>query len=341
MLSIIRFIVKKLMEDVIKEFDKRMETTFEQQTNLKMNDEMLLKEQIELKNKINELSIKLNNMTDLCNNNLRQLYELEGKIQLETVSEYENEDGGNYIAKYISDIKNIFDIHCLEDKRYNLFRCGNELDGGYIMVDDLDNHNIAYSFGINDDVSWDKDISKFGINVFMYDHTINNLPEENEFFHWKKVGVTGIYDSTVPELKTLEMLLNENGHMNEKNMILKLDIEGDEWSVLKNTKESILDKFDQIVIEFHDLINFENSKYKIEVLEKIMRTHLPVHIHANNYRSYIMAKGKIIPDVLECLFLNRSIYNLERCRKFFPGILDKPNCNIKPEIILGVWGKDE
>ena len=69
--------------------------------------------------------------------------------------------------------------------REDLLRIGRAYDGGYVMVDDFDNC-VAYSFGISDDVSWDFDIAKRGIDVYMYDHTIDSLPVYDERFHFFK-----------------------------------------------------------------------------------------------------------------------------------------------------------
>ena len=49
--------------------------------------------------------------------------------------------------------------------------------------------------------------------------------------------------------KNLEDLITENGHTNEKNMILKIDIEHDEWQSLIDIKEDILNQFKYIIIE--------------------------------------------------------------------------------------------
>ena len=52
-------------------------------------------------------------------------------------------------------------------------------------------------------------------------------------------------------LKTLPQLMKENGHSEENNMILKLDIESHEWKVFQNLPLNILSKFKYIVGEFH------------------------------------------------------------------------------------------
>ena len=41
-------------------------------------------------------------------------------------------------------------------------------------------------------------------------------------------------------MKTLEEILRLNGHMSQKNMILKIDIEGAELEALKEVPEEIL-----------------------------------------------------------------------------------------------------
>jgi hypothetical protein len=65
----------------------------------------------------------------------------------------------------------------------------------------------------------------------MYDHTIDSIPSNDTKLHWKKIGL-GTKNSNKKNLKSLEELLLDNGHINEKNMILKIDIEHNEWDPL-------------------------------------------------------------------------------------------------------------
>ena len=71
---------------------------------------------------------------------------------------------------------------------YKKIRIGKNKDGGYILLNDLKNIKIGYSFGISREISFDKGLADKNIDVFMYDHTINKLPFENSKFHWKKIG---------------------------------------------------------------------------------------------------------------------------------------------------------
>ena len=46
-------------------------------------------------------------------------------------------------------------------------------------------------------------------------------------------------------------MMKENGHLNEKNMILKMDVDGAEWNSLKDLTEDVLMQFKYILIEYH------------------------------------------------------------------------------------------
>lgn len=95
-------------------------------------------------------------------------------------------------------------------------RLGRNYDGGYVMLDDFSSHNIeaAYSFGISNDVSWDEAIAELGIDVFMYDHTIDALPKQHSRFHFFKKGVTG--NPPGKNFETLSNLIAHNGHQKSR-----------------------------------------------------------------------------------------------------------------------------
>ena len=158
-------------------------------------------------------------------------------------------------------------------------RIGRKGDGGYILLDDLTNIKIAYSFGLFNEISFDKDLADKNIDIFMYDHTIKNLPFQNKRFHWKKIGLIGKKINN-NEMKTLEELIIENGHLNENNMILKMDIENSEWNVFEEINDKILKQFKYIVGEFHFSKKYE-SIYS-SVFKKLNKTHQIFHLHCNN-----------------------------------------------------------
>lgn len=245
-----------------------------------------------------------------------------------------------YLMDYARKIHSLFDIHSINAK-YPFCRLGKKDDGGYLLVDHFEKCNVVYSIGISNDVSWDLSMLEKGVKeIYMYDHTINGLCVENDKFHWKKVGITGIYDERYNNLITLDMMLKQNKHMQLDNMILKIDVEGAEWKVFANMAPSITDKFAQILIEFHNLCDISDMAIKEKALENISKTHVPVHVHGNNFEKYICCKEFCLPNALEVTYVNKKNFGVKPIRKFFPTILDKPNDGKFHDIILGYWGHD-
>lgn len=209
-------------------------------------------------------------------------------------------------------------------------RIGKKGDGGYILLNDFNNTRIAYSFGINNEISFEEDLATRDIEVYMYDHTINKIPKINPKFHWKKIGLTG-KKVINKDMKTLKELIKENGHINEKNMILKMDIEESEWEVFLYMNFDILRKFEYILVEFH----FEN-RYKSmysKVFKKLNKTHQIFHLHCNNCGGMVNFDGHNICYSLEISFVIKGKNTFVKSSENYPvKNIDYRNCNSKPEI---------
>ena len=185
----------------------------------------------------------------------------------------------------------------------NLKLIGPRHDGGYVLLDDFENISIAYSVGIDHEISFDKALAGKNIDIYMYDHTINSLLYNNPKFHWTKKGISGISNKN-NETETLEEMLEENGHINEKNMILKIDVEYAEWQALLDTPEEILKKFKYITIEFH--FRKELEKY-FQVLKKLYQTHQVIYLVCNNYHnSFSFLGNNIICSCIEISYIIRE-----------------------------------
>lgn len=220
-----------------------------------------------------------------------------------------------------------------------LYRIGSEHDGGYVMQKPFSENTIAYSIGINQDVSWDLDMVAEGYQIYQYDHTIKRLPEENSAFHWKKIGITG--EEETAELKSLTTLLRDNGHAKASGMVLKMDVEGYEWNVFAGLTEKTLSQFDQIVAEIHNLTAEEDRELKIKALENLAKTHKVIHIHANNYGTLDYCGDLMMPDTLEVTWLRRELCADERYTGTLPRPVDRRCDAFSPEILLGYWNLPE
>ena len=205
---------------------------------------------------------------------------------------------------------NLYRMLCPKEvNRKKKILAGNFGDGGYVLLDDLEDIKIAYSFGIRNEISFDKFLSDKGINVYMYDHTINSIPSNDTKLHWKKIGL-GAENSNKKYLKTLRELLIDNGHINEKNMILKIDIENNEWIPLKEIPENILNQFKYIILELH-FFKYEDYQLYLDVVKKLTNNHQPFHIHCCNCVGLFIIGDNPICKALEISFIIKkgNIFN--------------------------------
>ena len=118
-------------------------------------------------------------------------------------------------------------------------RIGRDGDGGYVMLDKLDGISSVLSFGIEKEISWDVDMARRGCSIFMFDHTVDGPPEDNPNFHFykKMIGPNeGLGTASI------ESALRDHGAPERRN-VLKIDIEGAEWSAFDATPTATLDSF--------------------------------------------------------------------------------------------------
>ena len=236
----------------------------------------------------------------------------------------------NYdFQRRVLEISKTLRVERVTDPIISFSRFGNQFDGGYVMVNDLNNTDALISLGVGNDVTLDAELSKTISKVHFYDHTVSDLPQtiHNSVLHKEEIGY--FKESAVTLEETL-IRLKPAG-----DAILKMDIEGSEWEVLENTVS--LGDFKQIVIEFHGLHQLINLDAFIKIasaLRKIHSTHAPVHLHANNYSPLAIIGNSVVPDVIEVTYLSRSKYKTNLIDPLPGAEFDSPNCSLIPEIAL-------
>ncbi len=237
-----------------------------------------------------------------------------------------------------------------------LIRLGQPNDGGYCIPEkSLDETNILFSFGLDDNWSFEEHFQKKSrAKIICFDKNVNNkfwikkILKGIIYFNFKKnffkqfinfflyfkykkfVQQKNVYHikkhinpnnmivakSTMENFINLQDILKDWG---DNSFFLKMDIEGNEYNILndiiKHQKNMI-----GMVIEFHSCdLMFEKIKAFIEKLNLDL-----VHIHINNYGS--VTKDQF-PTVIELTFSAKK-YNLKReeNENNFPvDSLDEPN----------------
>ena len=222
----------------------------------------------------------------------------------------------------------------LHVKKSNLIRIGPKTDGGYIVDKRiLGNNKILVTCGLNDDWDFEKDfIKKNGdVSIIAFDHTVNNefwiKRFKKDFISLlllKKLRLNKILDV----FKYLDYLLffrknkihykkkivNKSKNNKQKSIsdilkplndiVLKVDIEGDEYKILndikKNSKKIIF-----LIIEFH---NIHKNLRKLQKFLNNLDLKI-IHIHANNYGGVNKKKD---PKVLELSLINSKIIKIKK-----------------------------
>ena len=197
---------------------------------------------------------------------------------------------------------------------FSKIRLGKDNDGGYIIADVPNvNYKTFLAGGIANDVSFEEHfIQKYSnVKCFAFDGTIDALPNVRRdiTFIKKNIGfennehVTNIHD-----------IIDVN-----ESIFVKMDIEGGEIPWIKSLNGEQMNKFEQIVMEFH----FPFSYNEIDVFDKINNSHYLIHFHGNNCCGVRIHNGVCIPNVFECTYLHK---------KYFTNIPDL-NTDVIPSVI--------
>jgi hypothetical protein len=220
---------------------------------------------------------------------------------------------------------------------YRKIRLGDDLDGGYVIIDNIVDQGCCVSVGIGGNVSFDRDLAMLGYDVFQYDHTVPGPPTSHERFHFAQIGLAAKAEASA-RMTDLAEIVTTREIARYRRPILKIDIEDAEWAVLEHVEPRDLMIFDQICLEFHGLDRLADDDFAMRA-EAVFRTitahHVPVHVHGNNWGHYPVVHGVPVPEVLEVTFASRNGYVFQPTDEIFPGSLDRPNKMGVADLFLG------
>jgi hypothetical protein len=214
-------------------------------------------------------------------------------------------------------------------------RIGGPGDGGYVLVDRLRPAQAVMSFGIGTTVTFDRDLAGRGHSVLLFDHTIDALPDKHPGFTWYPEGVGG-FANPPAGVFTLADHMAKLPHGGEAP-ILKMDVEGAEWDVLTETPMGLLRRFEQLVLELHELPRLEERRFcsmAWKALATLSSAFTLCHVHANNFGSIQTICGFPVPETLEVTYIRSDLVTVAPSTTFYPTPLDTGNCLDWPDFPL-------
>ncbi len=225
------------------------------------------------------------------------------------------------------------------DTKFKKIRIGPKHDGGYILLDEFTKKkNSLISLGVGNDVAFDLDFLEKNnySKAYLFDKTSNIKSQKKNLFFYKKnvSSFTSIKDKVIG--------INSLFKKFQKRVILKMDVEGNEWHILQKIDERYLRRISQMIIEFHlvhinthknilsqkytpyftkfyqsnyNLINQDLFKKYYEVFKKLNKYFYIFHVHPNNSIKKIKIENFSIPPLLEISFINKKCVRSVRLTK--------------------------
>jgi FkbM family methyltransferase len=178
---------------------------------------------------------------------------------------------------------------------------GSDYGGWTICPSPITKDSVVYSLGVGDDISFDLSmIGKYGVNVYAFDPTpksirwvrLQRLPKEFHFYEYAVLDYDGTAKFYPPDdpnwvsytisahqyatthhsieapTRRLGSIMRELGH--RRIDILKMDIEGSEYAVIKDMLQNGLE-VSQLLVEFHHRfkdIGIWQTKRAIKLLQR-------------------------------------------------------------------------
>ena len=243
-----------------------------------------------------------------------------------------------FTSKKVPDFKVQRILELVKPKKINIehIRIGGDNDGGYLLPNDFEGIKFCFSPGVGDISNFEKDLAKKKIKSFLADYSVDNKFENDLMINFEKKFLGPITYNNYISLK--DWMMTKIDYEKENELILQMDIEGDEYDVLNSIDVDTIKKFRIILIEFHNLhYLFEDFFHnKIEkIFNKLSEFFVCTHIHPNNDVDFVInSKAISIPPVMEFTFLRKDRVKIVNDNLFFPNNLDQPNNPNKRDLVL-------
>jgi hypothetical protein len=222
------------------------------------------------------------------------------------------------------------ELHPVKTK-YDLIRIGGDNDGGYLLPNDLSGVSTCFSPGVDVTASFEKDLLSRGIRSHLADGSVDGAPDNIEVASFTKKYLDGV---NTDDYMTLEFWVKREAPLTG-DLILQMDIEGNEYTTILATPIDILRRFRIIAIEIHDVHHWFNNPIAWGVAQtfftKLLQDFHVVHNHPNNNFPFIDVDGFLMPTVFELSLLRKDRAAPKGFCDQFPHPLDQPNVTDKDD----------
>lgn len=190
-------------------------------------------------------------------------------------------------------------------------RIGPPSDGGYVVnLESLCKSSALFSYGVGGNISFEIDYVKAtGKKAFCFDHTINpiyipfdfekNITHFLEGISCEKQEKTDTFFAHYD--KYFEKHFGQEENSSENKVLLKIDIEGNEYEVLsKMNMEKLSEIANGLIIEFHDLQSPQYRATFFDLLTRINKYFYLTHLHGNNFfGNFDFFEKRFAPEINE------------------------------------------
>jgi hypothetical protein len=234
-------------------------------------------------------------------------------------------------------IKNFLNRIYIYDTGYNLIKIGEgDQDGSYLIPNALKDIKYCFSPGVGETVNFENDLKKNNIKSFLADGTLFKNKIKKIDYDFINKNINTYYDEK--NIKLEQWINLKLKKKEQKNLLLQMDIEGNEYSIILDASRDVLKKFKILIIEFHDFYNLGSPaglQLYTDVFMKLLQDFYICHIHPNNCCGYVNLNKISIPQVMEFTFINKkNVRKLNKITYKLPHRLDIKNSKNNPNLEL-------